>query len=632
MDIRETCCSKDKYELTFPSFSAVFIHTFMMDGDVAVENVEKERRKYLLGKLHDMLEELKDEPTGDIRPISSLVEYKPEPDVHFVKMEPDVEKLLFPAATLDRKQIARYSIKGFDFRIPVRSAKEKNKEGKFIEDFPPIDFEGHANVEVSQFFGNIFSVTYRFLFDGFTCNIYKGCDDEKAAAESVRESVDAATNHVIGLLSTCLSAEYWSDNDDDEEETNGIDLKNKMRVYNIWVDSEGNPIERDEKGKNLNPVPKDPDEALPKGEVDEEDDNGVWRIEGSGRVFDKILLRYKKFLMRRFLGGRVSEMTLKEVSVADDSRYAMVDIWENLKHPFVGDDMTDKDLFIDECVMEPDGKKRKLTEAEIIDHVRDHHKPELVGLMSLYPAEWPYRDSKAFDDVCGCNIAIDTDDLVLAGSHMTIVIGTYARRGEGTNSVNWKDVMRGRRFYHVSWEEYLLVVQFVLAKKFTFNNTIDRLLQLTEDMSLIDKMKISECAKSVLATSKKAIELDVIRHMKFPSHKVMYDRTAERLELESDFQRFKDVQEVVSANLQSLADYHSAKADSWINTGVIAISVVSLFELAFQEDAWPFIEYLSCNTADWSGVASVVSMFAAILGVIGLGWVGWRIYKQLKES
>ena len=252
--------------------------------------------------------------------------------------------------------------------------------------------------------------------------------------------------------------------------------------------------------------------------------------------------------------------------------------------------------------------------------------------MSLYPAEWPFRDAEAYDDVCGRNIAIDTDDLVLAGSHMTIVIGTYARRGNGTKSVNWQKVMRGRRFYHVSWEEYLLVVQFVLAKKLTFNNTIDRLLQLTEDMSSIDKTKIRECAKSVLATSKKAIELDVIRHMKFPSHKVMYDRTAERLELESDFQRFKEVQEVVSANLQSLADYHASKADSWINTGVIAISVVSLFELAFRDHAWPFVEHMSCDTHDWAGVASVVSMLAAVLAVIGLLWVGWRVYKQLKES
>ena len=40
MDVTNTCCSKDKYALSFPSFSAVFIHTFMLDGDVVVEEYD----------------------------------------------------------------------------------------------------------------------------------------------------------------------------------------------------------------------------------------------------------------------------------------------------------------------------------------------------------------------------------------------------------------------------------------------------------------------------------------------------------------------------------------------------------------------------------------------------------------
>jgi Holliday junction resolvase RusA-like endonuclease len=112
--------------------------------------------------------------------------------------------------------------------------------------------------------------------------------------------------------------------------------------------------------------------------------------------------------------------------------------------------------------------------------------------MTMYPAEWPYRAAEAYDHVCGGNIAIDTDDLVLAGSHMVVVIGTYGRRGDGVDGVNWEKVMRERRFYHVSWEEYLLIVQFVLAKKFSFNNAIDTLLKLTDDMTEINKKKIGK--------------------------------------------------------------------------------------------------------------------------------------------
>ena len=234
------------------------------------------------------------------------------------------------------------------------------------------------------------------------------------------------------------------------------------------------------------------------------------------------------------------------------------------------------------------------------------------------------------------NIAIDTDDLVLAGSHMTVVIGTYARRGDGVNGVNWKEVMRDRRLYHVSWEEYLLILQFILAKKYTFNNAIDRLLALTNDMSNITKDMIGDCSKAALAASKKAIALDVIKQMKFPSHKIMYDRTAKRLELENDFQRFKDIQEVVSGNLQSLGDYHVAKSDSRMNFLLMAISVVSLLELLYQETKWPLGEMIfGCELNWWATVTSIISGVLAVfsLGVLisKIDWVA-ETYDKLKKK
>ena len=152
-------------------------------------------------------------------------------------------------------------MRGFDFCLPVRSAKEKDKFGEYVLDFPSLDFVGHANVEVSQFFGNIFSVTYRFLFDGHTCKILVGGDDQLVEGRfpfrfdtADRETMDATTNHLISLLSSCLGAEYWSDDneedDEDDEENNGnencendddqapeinvgIDLKNRLAIKKI---------------------------------------------------------------------------------------------------------------------------------------------------------------------------------------------------------------------------------------------------------------------------------------------------------------------------------------------------------------------------------------------------------------
>ena len=594
MDIRKTCCSVDKNPLSYPSFSVVFIHTFMMDSDVVSDCLpEAELSGYRYRKvMASMKQNLKKDPQEGDAPVSSLAEASGR---KIVRMNPEVERLVFPESYMrkENEQIARYSLRGFDFRIPARSDSETDKDGKVKLDFAPIDLQGHVNIEVSQFFGNIFSVTYRFLFDGFTCKILEAdLDDDVHMGRPGRKSVEAETNHIISLLSSCLGAEYWTGDDDDEDanasDGGGIDLLNRLIVDGFWLDDNGNEVK-----------------PMSWSEMSEE------------RVFDKVLLSYKKFLARMFIKGDA----WNKVSVYDDLRYAMVDIWETVRHPYGGN----RDLFSDNYSLmkgESQYECSRFSEADIINHIRDFHKPEMVGLMSMYPAEWPYRAAEAYDEVCGENIAIDTDDLVLAGSHMAVVIGTYGRRGDGVDGVNWKEVMRDRRLYHVSWEEYLLILQLVLAKKYTFNHAVTTLLRLTDDMSEVTKSAIGECSRAALIASQKAIQLDVIRHMKFPSHKVMYDRTARRLDLETDFQSFKDVQEVVSSNLQSLGEYQAAKADSLMNKVLIAISVLSLLELAFQDSKWPFVSVLIEEDAVWEKLAAAVSSLAAaavaVLAVVGL--------------
>ncbi len=44
----------------------------------------------------------------------------------------------------------------------------------------------------------------------------------------------------------------------------------------------------------------------------------------------------------------------------------------------------------------------------------------------------------SFEDICGKNIAIDTDDLVLANENMSLVIGTYGNRGKEAPT-DWKN-------------------------------------------------------------------------------------------------------------------------------------------------------------------------------------------------
>ena len=72
MDIRQTCCSKDNRELVFPSFSAVFIHTFMLsEGEIkpGVGDVSGVKQAF-----KDMQAKLRQDPNKDDLPISSLAE------------------------------------------------------------------------------------------------------------------------------------------------------------------------------------------------------------------------------------------------------------------------------------------------------------------------------------------------------------------------------------------------------------------------------------------------------------------------------------------------------------------------------------------------------------------------------
>ena len=285
----------------------------------------------------------------------------------------------------------------------------------------------------------------------------------------------------------------------------------------------------------------------------------------------------------------------------------MVDVWENIQH--IEPDGTD--LFATD-------RPERLTEAQIIDHIREEHKDELIGLLSLYPEEWPYRDPAAYDEVCGENIAIDTDDLVLAGSSLCVVIGTYGRRGAGEEGVNWVEHLKERAHYHVSWPEYLLILQMILAKKYVIGLATDTVVLSTlnaEKKSSQDL--IGENAALSMRLTRMVTQLDVVKYSKYPSHKVMFDRTTARLGLNEDYERLESLMENVDNSLHNLSDFKSMRSEFLLNIILAIISVASTFELFFQEDEMPFLTYFGFESSRLSAVVlaviACVTIFALLL-------------------
>lgn len=540
--------------LTYPGFSVVFIQTFSVHHS----------KEFILPK------EAEEQMDAEFK------DYDEERNVYIEKadalrtpiawVERDIENQIFvlPKDAPVHGNVRRYSLRGFDFTMPIVPAPD--------ESIYEVTLKGHCNVEMNLFFGHAVSITYRFLFDGNACTLSK----------------PVITDHIIAFLSNWLSAEFWSKEEGGDKTS--IDYETHFAVDAIWLDADGNPLEQPESISHL----------------------------GTGRSFDAIALRYKNFIYRhcsRFkkdtplaerkrLEYRWSQTPF---SVNNDLHYAMVDVWENIQHL----EKDGSDLFAND-------RPNRLSEAQIVDHIRDEHKNELIGLLSLYPEEWPYRDPEAYDEVCGQNIAIDTDDLVLAGSSLCVVIGTYGRRGAGEEGVNWVEHLKERAHYHVSWPEYLLILQMILAKKYVIGLATDQVVLSTTDVEKRSSEElIGKNAALSIRLTRMVTQLDVVKYSKYPSHKVMFDRTTERLGLNEDYERLTQLMESVDNSLHNMSDYKSMRSEFLLNIILAIISVASTFELFFQEDEMPFLTYFGVESnrlaAIVVAIVAAITMFALLL-------------------
>lgn len=562
------CCSRDGHGLEIPGFSAVFIQTFSI----------KQELQFLLPDCY--VRHLPGDEDYVFHKDKFVYEEKADAlAIPIVPMGRSIEKQIFvlrnEGKSPDEKNVRRFSLRGFDFEMPIEPEEDE------IE---PRLLKCHVNVEMSLFFGNTVSITYRFLFNGHSGTL----------------SAPVGIDHIIALLSTWLGAEYWSrdvnESCEDGASRTNINLEGDFKVENLFFSELGDPLEE-----------------------------GVCLPMGSGeRGFGKIAVRYKRFIYRcctrlsKSLSGEekakfCKSMKTTPVSIVNDSRFAMVDLWEDIRHPLPdGTDLFSNDR--------PD----RMTEAQIVSHIRDFHKPELIGLMTLYPGEWPYRDAEAYEDVCGENIAIDTDDLVLVNSNMSIVLGTYGRRGDGQETagtvekkgVNWAEHLKERARYHVSWPEYLLILQMVLAKKYVIGRANDVLIDATLSASSTSPLDlIGQNAKLSMRLSRMVLQLDVVKYSKFASHKVMFDRTTRRLNLDNDLDRLNEMMSMVDSSLHNLSDFKSMKSDFVLNFILAIISVASTFELFFQQSEMPFLTYFGIQS---SHLAAVVVMVVACVTIFGI--------------
>ena len=487
------------------------------------------------------------------------------------KIDRDLEEQIFilpknsPYEKDGLGNVARFSLRGFDFTLPIWMGEIKERDNPKNQ---CNYFSGHCHVEMNLFYGHLVSITYRFLF----------CNEEGYCKMQNR----AETDHIITLLSTWLNGEHW---DKEDEKTKAkISLYADFDVAKIWIDKDGEPLD------DNNP---DAIDNLP---------------ENLDRCFNEVARRYKCFIYNhctrnrywyRWLENRRVKQDLKyeRETVENDSHYAMVDIGEDVMHwgPRGGN------LFAG------------LKEDAVVRHIREEHKAELMGLLTLYPGEWEYRDPSDYDEVCGGSIAIDTDDLVLAGSSVCLVLGTYGRRGKDQKT-NWKDVLKETlREYQVRWPEYLLILQFLLARQYLLDYVSDQLVNATLEMEKRSPERMLERSANLsVRLMRLLVQLDVVKFAKYPSHIVMYNRTAERLGIADSQERTDALISQMATGLNNIKDLQSARRENTTNLILAFVSVFSAFQLLYVETQMNFLKDLWPDMPLGNAGAIVIVVVAAI--------------------
>lgn len=367
-------------------------------------------------------------------------------------------------------------------------------------------------------------------------------------------SASLCTDELIALVGIPLATEHWSLNGDSDCSDIDNDVE-KIRISELYLDASGNWLDE--------PVEK----------------------EGKKGMFLEVLNRYKSLFIR------------DSESMLGDSIYVFIDVWENVGHQ--------------------EGLSfAKLSEDEIIEHIEKHHQSEIIGLLTLYPYEWPYRMSADFEDICGTNIAIDTDDFVIANQNICVVFGTYGLRGKDSPT-DWKEHLAERAKYHVSWPEYLLIVEMILAKKQAINNSLTHFINNTIKGSKQKNTRklIEENALLTLEISNTLLKLDAVRFSRFASHKIMYERTEKRFGLERDYNQLQNAISQIDQSLNNVTNSREIKQANLLNIILGIISVASLFSILLTPAELPFFKAIASDErlAFNGGVTIIILTFLLIL-------------------
>lgn len=511
-----------------------------------------------------------------------------------------IDKQIFSVDKDDEKPVKRFKLPSFyvdiTTNVKIDESEEEQEENKKpayfydskISDVEQIVYKGWVAVELSMFFDRTATLSFRLMVSDEPD--YK---DEKGNPLAVVKNEEyITTDHLISLVALSMGAEHWNVKKESDKTPSNINLEPPVvKISKIAVDKDLNWLEDD---KRLDSVEDESIKLL-------EDPESTAQTE-----FDIIFQRYKDVILKGQIPTKHKPLN-----------FVYVDVWE---------DVNDSEYRIQ------DFKE----ESEIVDYIRDNCKAEMVGLMTLYPKEWPYRETNAFEEVCGNSIAIDTDDFVLLNPVMCVCFGTYARRGKG-DPTDWAEIKKQRKEYHVSWPEYMLILEMVLAKKYSIaaakHYLLDLLLEDSKSTGKANPHKTRDLIEAnvqrSMDISQQLLKLDAVNYSKFMSHKIMFDRTIKRLEIEKDEHALKEIMDKVNESFSILLDMREMKQAGWLNLFLAVLSIASLGEILFADSQMPFMEKWGAAATLGEYISSIIQSVVFVIAIFGIIYVGCYLFGMM---
>lgn len=433
-----------------------------------------------------------------------------------------------------------FELEGFDFHFTSLG----------YDDSPSSDFDlqGHCAVKLDVFFGKTVSVTYCFNFTKDICKTHK----------------PFTIDRLIYFLETYLYSErksyIVSGNPDDQT---------------IFEECDNNPIF----GSAFLGLPLSEDGSpLGTKAASEVEFNGE---NSSAKAMTEILRRYKSFIIRNCTcirpgTSRAVSKTVRDIAISspDDDKYVFVSVPHDLQHV----DKNKEDLFSTK-------RDAPLTNGEVIDHIKRHHKKELMGLISMFPEVWIDSNEDMFESVCGQDVTLNTDECAFFGDRVGICFVTYYRGREV-----FEDLFLDSEFDGVVWPECLMILQFYLAQRMVVRNATRVLLQ--NAVSQTDRQNLSAIVSRnqdinfYLAQS--MLQFEAVQY-KFTSYTQVADGIVNRLNINAIKEQFEHHMSTIDKSLRNIKDSLSASREIRMSIILGIVSIISAFQLFFVGTSMPFL-------------------------------------------